>query len=225
MFGNIPVTDISVRELPLFPLPEVVLFPQEVLPLHIFESRYRIMLQTVLEADSRFGIVRSNPATKQIADVGCCAQIVKHQTSEDGRSNIVTVGQQRFRILEITREAPFYSAMVTWIDDNSVDDQDELTALSSSVLLALKDVVSLTGKLTDSERSLPEGLPEIPRELSFWIASHLGGSVADEQQSLLEMLDTKTRLQREYDMLDQTRRQLAARTALKETLSNADPKN
>ena len=225
MFGNIPVTDISVRELPLFPLPEVVLFPQEVLPLHIFESRYRIMLQTVLEADSRFGIVRSNPATKQIADVGCCAQIVKHQTSEDGRSNIVTVGQQRFRILEIIREAPFYSAMVTWIDDNSVDDQDELTALSSSVLLALKDVVSLTGKLTDSERSLPEGLPEIPRELSFWIASHLGGSVADEQQSLLEMLDTKTRLKREYDMLDQTRRQLAARTALKETLSNADPKN
>ena len=225
MFGNIPVTDISVRELPLFPLPEVVLFPQEVLPLHIFESRYRIMLQSVLEADSRFGIVRSNPATKKIADVGCCAQIVKHQTSEDGRSNIVTVGQQRFRILEIIREAPFYSAMVTWIDDNSVDDQDELTALSSSVLLALKDVVSLTGKLTDSERSLPEGLPEIPRELSFWIASHLGGSVADEQQSLLEMLDTKTRLQREYDMLDQTRRQLAARTALKETLSNADPKN
>ncbi len=225
MFGNIPVTDISVRELPLFPLPEVVLFPQEVLPLHIFESRYRIMLQTVLEADSRFGIVRSNPATKQIADVGCCAQIVKHQTSEDGRSNIVTVGQQRFRILEIIREAPFYSAMVTWIDDNPVDDQDELNALSSSVLLALKDVVSLTGKLTDSERSLPEGLPEIPRELSFWIASHLGGSVADEQQSLLEMLDTKTRLQREYDMLDQTRKQLAARTALKETLSNADPKN
>ena len=225
MFGNIPVTDISVRELPLFPLPEVVLFPEEVLPLQIFESRYRIMLQTVLEADSRVGIVRSNPATKQIADVGCCAQIVKHQTSEDGRSNIVTVGQQRFRILEIIREAPFYSAMVTWIDDNSVDDQDELSALSSSVLLALKDVVSLTGKLTDSERSLPEGLPEIPRELSFWIASHLGGSVADEQQSLLEMLDTKTRLQREYDMLDQTRRQLAARTALKETLSNADPKN
>jgi Lon protease-like protein len=44
--------ELSVRELPLFPLPEVVLFPQEVLPLHIFESRYRIMLQSVLETDS-----------------------------------------------------------------------------------------------------------------------------------------------------------------------------
>ncbi len=47
--------ELSVRELPLFPLPEVVLFPQEVLPLHIFESRYRIMLQSVLESDSMFG--------------------------------------------------------------------------------------------------------------------------------------------------------------------------
>ena len=41
--------ELSVRELPLFPLPDVVLFPQEVLPLHIFESRYRIMLQSALE--------------------------------------------------------------------------------------------------------------------------------------------------------------------------------
>ena len=109
------MTDISVRELPLFPLPDLVLFPQEVLPLHIFESRYRIMLKTVLESDSRFGVVRSNPATKEISDVGCCAQIIKHHTSEDGRSNIVALGQQRFQILEIIREAPFYTALVSWI--------------------------------------------------------------------------------------------------------------
>ena len=223
--GSFPVTDISVRELPLFALPDVVLFPQEVLPLHIFESRYRIMLQSVLDADSMFGIVRSNPSTKKIESVGCCAQIIKHQKSEDGRSNIVTLGQQRFRILEIIREAPFYVAMVSWIDDGIPDDQDELSRLSESVLLALKDVVSLTGKLTDSERSLPEGLPTIPRELSFWIASHLGGPAADEQQKLLEMLETTKRLNREYQMLDHTRKQLAARTALKETLSNADKKN
>ena len=183
------------------------------------------MLQTVLEADSLFGVVRSNPATKQIENVGCCAQIIKHHKSEDGRSNIVTLGQQRFRILEIIREAPFYVAMVSWIDDDTAVDTNELTKLSESVLLALNDVVSLTGKLTDSERSLPEGLPTLPRELSFWIASHLGGPAADEQQNLLEMLDTKKRLDREYQMLDHTRKELAARTALKETLSNADQKN
>ncbi|KGG14730.1 Uncharacterized protein EV06_1790 [Prochlorococcus sp. MIT 0602] len=225
MFGKVPVTEISVRELPLFPLPDVVLFPQEILPLHIFESRYRIMLQTVLETDSVFGIVRADPSTKKIADVGCCTRIIKHQKSEDGRSNIITVGQQRFRILEIIREAPFYVAMVSWIDDDSSANSDELERLSDSVLLALKDVVSLTGKLTDSERSLPEELPKDPVDLSFWIASHLGGPVAEEQQNLLEMLDTMNRLQREYQMLDHTRKQLAARTALKDTLSNVDKKN
>ena len=49
--------ELSVRELPVFPLPDVVLFPQEVLPLHIFESRYRIMLQSVLEADSMLSLI------------------------------------------------------------------------------------------------------------------------------------------------------------------------
>ncbi|ABX09560.1 LON peptidase substrate-binding domain-containing protein [Prochlorococcus marinus] len=219
------MSDLAVRELPLFPLPEVVLFPQEVLPLHIFESRYRMMLKSVLETDSRFGVVRFDPHTKRMSEVGCCAEIIKHQTSEDGRSNIITLGQQRFRVLELTRKAPFYTALVSWIDDSQVESQEDLKQLSDRVLLALKDVVSLTGKLTDSDRTLPEGLPEMPRELSFWVAAHLGGPVADEQQHLLEMQDTTNRLLREYEMLDHTRKQLAARTALKETLKNTDQAN
>ena len=183
------------------------------------------MLKTVLEADSRFGVVRLDTENKKMAEVGCCAQIIRHQSSDDGRSNIVTVGQQRFRILEITREAPFISALVTWIDDDLVENQNELNSLASSVLTALKDVVSLTAKLTDSPRSLPDELPEMPRELSFWIAAHLGGKATEEQQYLLEMQNTTNRLIREYEMLDQTRKQLAARTALKDSLSNADQTN
>ena len=221
----VPVTELSVRELPLFPLPEVVLFPQEVLPLHIFESRYRIMLKTVLDTDSRFGVVRLDTNSKKMANVGCCAQIIKHQMSDDGRSNIVTVGQQRFRVLDVIREAPFCTALVSWIDDEPIDDNESLNKLSLSVLTALKDVVSLTGKLTDSESSFPEGIPDIPRELSFWIAAHLGGPAAEEQQNLLEMNNTYSRLDREFEMLDNTRRQLAARTALKDTFSNADQRN
>ena len=183
------------------------------------------MLKTVLESDSRFGIVRLDTRSKKIADVGCCAQVIKHQTSEDGRSNVVTIGQQRFRVLDITREAPFCTALISWIDDEPVKDQDSLLKLSESVLGALRDVISLSAKLTNSEASLPEGVPEIPRELSFWIAAHLGGPAADEQQNLLEMVNTTTRLEREYEMLDHTRRQLAARTALKDTFSNADQIN
>ena len=210
--------ELSVRELPLFPLPEVVLFPQEVLPLHIFESRYRIMLKSVLETDSMFGVIKWDQNTKSMANVGCCAQIIKHQTAEDGRSNIITLGQQRFQILEIVRSTPYCSAMVTWINDENVDNFQKLDALKDSVTEALSDVVNLTSKLTNSKKNLPEKLPNNPMELSFWIGSHLGGAVAEEQQRLLEERNTYKRLQREYEMLDHTRKQLAARTALKESL-------
>ena len=209
--------DLSVRELPLFPLPEVVLFPQEVLPLHIFESRYRIMLQTVLETDSMFGVVKWDSNNKSMANVGCCAQIIKHQTADDGRSNIITLGQQRFQILEIVRSTPFFSAMVTWISDDNVDNLQNLDSLKDSVTEALSDVINLTSKLTNTKKNLPDKLPNNPMELSFWIGAHLGGPVAEEQQRLLEERNTYIRLQREYDMLDHTRRQLAARTALKES--------
>jgi len=209
--------ELSVRELPIFPLPEVVLFPHEVLPLHIFESRYRIMLQSVLETDSMFGVIKWDTNTKSMASVGCCAQIIKHQTSDDGRSNIITLGQQRFQILEIIRSTPYCSAMVSWVNDENVENLDKLDLLKDSVTEALSDVVKLTGKLTNSKKNLPDKLPNNPMELSFWIGAHLGGPVAEEQQRLLEERNTYTRLQREFEMLDHTRKQLAARTALKES--------
>ena len=209
--------DLSVRELPLFPLPEVVLFPNEVLPLHIFESRYRIMLKSVLETDSLFGVVKWDPNTKSMANVGCCAHIIKHQTADDGRSNIITIGQQRFQVLEIISSTPFYKGIVSWIDDENSQNLQELDSLRDLVVQALNDVVNLTSKLTNSQKILPDKLPKNPMELSFWIGAHLGGPVSDEQQKLLEERDTYIRLQREFEMLDHTRKQLAARTALKES--------
>ena len=211
------MSELSVRELPIFPLPEVVLFPQEYLPLHIFETRYRVMLKSVLKSDSRFGVVRWDPISKQMANVGCCAEIIKHQTSQDGRSNIVTIGQQRFQVLEIVRSTPFYTAIVSWIDDEISQNLQDLDILRDSVIQALHDVVNLTSKLTNSQKILPDKLPNNPMELSFWIGAHLGGPVSDEQQRLLEERDTYIRLQREFEMLDHTRKQLAARTALKES--------
>ena len=153
-----------------------------------------------------------------MANVGCCAQIIKHQTSDDGRSNIITLGQQRFQVLEIIRSAPFYSAMVSWISDDKIDNLEKLDYLKDSVTEALSDVINLTSKLTNTKKNLPDKLPNNPMELSFWIGAHLGGPVAEEQQRLLEERNTYTRLQREYEMLDHTRKQLAARTVVKESL-------
>ena len=207
------MSDFSVRELPLFPLPDVVLFPQQLMPLHIFESRYRMLLQSVLESDKRFGIVRINPQSGAMAEIGCCAEVLQHQTTEDGRSYVVTLGQQRFRLLNINRETPYRTAMVSWLEDEPVSNQDSLSSLRDQVHKALTDVVTLTAKLQNREVELPDDLPDLPRELSFWIGAHLDQAAA-EQQALLELTDTSERLKRQFEMLDHTRRQLAARTVL-----------
>ena len=214
------MTDLAVRELPLFPHPDVVLFPQEVLPLHIFEHRYRMMLRTVLESDRRFGVVRWDPETKSMAQIGCCAEILQCQTEVDDRSNIVTLGQQRFRVLDIVREAPYIVAMVAWVEDEACD--EDLNPLAGDVQKALRDVVDLSAKLLGNGTSLPDDLPDLPRELSYWVGGHLGGAVADHQQQLLELTSTSERLQLEFDLLDHTRRQLAARTVLQDTFKDLD---
>jgi len=110
--------------------------------------------------------------------------------------------------------------VVSWIEDTVSESHEELETLTSDVTRALRDVVDLTGKLIGKPSSLPADLPDLPRELSFWIGAHLGGPVADHQQALLEITDTGERLRQEYELLDQTRRQLAARTVLKDTFSS-----
>ena len=107
--------------------------------------------------------------------------------------------------------------MVSWISDENIENLHELDVLKDSVTAALSDVVKLTSKLTNSKKILPDKLPDNPLELSFWIGAHLGGPVSEEQQRLLEERNTYIRLQREFEMLDHTRKQLAARTALKES--------
>ena len=211
------MSELAVRELPLFPLPDVVLFPQEVLPLHIFEPRYRMLLRTVMAEDRRFGVVRWDPQQQHMADVGCCAEILHCQTQDDDRSNIVTMGQQRFRVLDIVREAPYRVGLVSWIEDEPTDDHTGLESLADEVTQALQDVIELTAKLIGKPATQPTDLPDLPRELSFWIGAHLGGPVADHQQTLLELTNTEERLRQEYELLDHTRRQLAARTVLKDT--------
>lgn len=207
---------IAVRELPLFPLPEVVLFPNRPLPLHIFEFRYRIMMNTVLEGDRRFGVLLWDPVQGKPATVGCCAEIVQYQRLPDDRMKMLTIGQQRFRVLEYVREKPYKVGLVEWIEDQPP--QQDLQALSLEVEQLLRDVVRLSAKLTDQEIELPENIPDLPIELSYWVAGNLYG-VAAEQQTLLEMQDTAARLEREAEILTSTRNHLAARTVLKDTLN------
>jgi ATP-dependent Lon protease len=211
-----PSSSIAVRELPLFPLPELVLFPGRPLPMHIFEFRYRIMMNTIVASDRRFGVLMWDSVKGQPAEIGCCAEIIHFQRLPDDRMKVLTMGQQRFRVLEYVREKPYRVGLVEWIEDRPAT--DDLRPIATEVEGLLRDVVHLSGKLTDQPIELPENLPSLPLELSYWVASHFDG-VAVEQQALLEMQDTNTRLEREVEILTSTRNHLAARTALKDALA------
>lgn len=208
-------SSVAIRELPIFPLPEVVLFPGRPLPLHIFEYRYRMMMNTILEDDRRFGVLMIDPTTGDIANVGCCTEVLRYQRLPDDRMKVLTLGQQRFRVLEYVREKPYRVGLVEWIDDKYTG--QDLHGLAKEVDRLLHDVVNLSSKLTDQSLELPDDLPVLPVELSYWVAGNLYG-VASEQQSLLELQDTAERLQREAEILMSTRNHLAARTALKDVL-------
>jgi ATP-dependent Lon protease len=210
-------SSIAVRELPLFPLPEVVLFPSRPLPLHIFEYRYRIMMNTILENDRRFGVLSIDSTTGEIAEYGCCAEILHFQRLPDDRMKMLTLGQQRFRLLEYVREKPYRVGLVEWIEDQPTT--QNLRPIAAEVEDLLRDVVNLSAKLTSQKIELPDDLPSLPTDLSYWVASNLYG-VASEQQALLEMQDTLERLQREQEILSSTRNHLAARTALKDALGD-----
>jgi len=212
-------SSVSVRELPLFPLPELVLFPGRPLPLHIFEYRYRIMMNTVLETDKRFGVLMWDPDSEEAAKVGCCAEILQCQRLPDDRMNVMTMGQQRFRVLEYVREKPYRVGLVEWIEDEPP--QKDLKDIAQDVEKLLRDVVHLYGKLSGQEMDLPDDLPDLPRELSYWVGHTLNG-VHQEQQNLLELQDTGARLERELEILTSTRNHLAARTVLKDTFGGEE---
>jgi Lon protease-like protein len=105
--------------LPLFPLPNIVFFPQTRMPLHVFEPRYRQMVKDVLESDQRFGIVLLRPGWESeyfgappVFPFGTLGTIEQAVALEDGRYNIVVRGDVRFRILDEVSRVPYRTARV-----------------------------------------------------------------------------------------------------------------
>ncbi|MEP7326462.1 MAG: LON peptidase substrate-binding domain-containing protein [Gemmatimonadota bacterium] len=157
--------------LPLFPL-NVVLFPGTPMPLHIFEPRYCTMLADCLEGDERFGIIYSATSEPPPAgSVGCTAHIHASQLLDDGRSNIVVVGESRFIVERYLDEAlPYSVATVAEIDDtdaNAVSDDQmkDLARLGEAYLQALHDLNDSIGSVVD--------FTDDPEVLSFQLSAAL----------------------------------------------------
>jgi Lon protease-like protein len=121
--------------IPLFPLPNVVLFPNVFLPLHIFEARYRDMVTDALAADRTIGMVLLRPGWENDYDgrpaiypVGCAGLITHAERLADGRFNIVLQGMEKFRVLDEDDSRAYRLARVESVNEQAAhgDDRDEM---------------------------------------------------------------------------------------------------
>jgi Lon protease-like protein len=193
------VSELTDDTLPLFPL-NTVLLPGVALPLHIFEERYRTMISRCLAESGRFGVVLIAEGNEVGApavpyQVGTTAHIVGVDRLEDGRMNIVCVGEDRFRILEMVPGAPYLQARVAlWPD---TEEQCDAEALAAEVRASLAEVL---GKTVAQSGEQLDALQRDPAALAHLLAAGLPVDAA-ERQRLLELPGTCSRLGRILTLL------------------------
>jgi uncharacterized protein len=176
------------RRIPLFPLPGVVLLPGTVLPLHIFEPRYRAMVADALEGNRTIGMAMLKPGWESaeagpppaVHEVGGAGEIIESEQLEDGRYNILLEGRFRYRILKEEPEtAPYRTARVEEIASIPFGSPDEQARVSR---MALGLFAKIQGQL--DLPPVPEG-DLSPERLASEMALRLRYT-ADELQALLE---------------------------------------
>jgi len=187
---------MNTRKLSLLPL-NAVLFPEMMLPLRILEDRYKQMIQACLEGDLTFGValIKSGQEVGGPVEpypVGTTARIEEWVQLEKGEFNLLALGGQRFRILAILTREPFLQVWVEFLKDAPSDPE----ALRPLIVEVSEQARRYLGMLLQSEKPLPRlNLPEDPERLSYTVASALQ-IPAWERQELLELMDTRARLER-----------------------------
>lgn len=216
-----PVTCASVESVTdgvvaLFPL-GLVLMPAARLPVHVFERRYRRMLEDIAE-DSKpgsFGVValtrgwevrsREFRDDTHVAEVGTMAEIVQMHRHPDGASDLFTVGSRRFRIRAFVHDAPYLRARVDYLDEPEGGLRpNHVAAVRELGERYLHVVAALNPRDADTD-TRAEPLPDDPWLLSYRLGATLPLPPAD-RQALLELPSTAARLEREAALL---RRELA----------------
>lgn len=193
--------------LPLFPL-GLVLLPGLLLPLHVFEERYRILVAELLELpeDSRrFGVVAIRQGREvgadgvtALHDVGCVAQLRRATPLEDGRYEIVTSGGPRFRLVGLEDDRPYLTGLVEWLPDE-VGAEDEAALLDAAVRAAFADYLTALATASGEQLEAPE-LPGDPLVLSYLVAASVVVDL-EVRQALLAQPDGVARLGAELRLL------------------------
>lgn len=183
--------------LPIFPLPNVVLFPNMALPLHIFEERYRRMIHDCLQGDRYLGIFLLRKGWEQAAeplpyDVGGFGQIISAVKLPTGNYEIAVRGLGKARVLSYRQEIPYRRAVIELVEDEG-DDSTDLRIKATSMLERLKKILALRPGLgTDLHSHLK--LLASPRDLAYAVAAHYPDFTVYERQSLLELTHVETQI-------------------------------
>lgn len=183
--------------LPLFPL-HAVLFPGMPLPLYVFEERYRQMMRMVLEQDRQFGVVLIREG-KEVGGPavpyrwGTVARITALQNLPDGSMNLWTVGEQRFRIVEVTQIEPFMVAKVMLLPDVCDGCEQRILPIVHRATDRLEQYVRLLFSPEGGKHFVVE-LPHNPRVLANTIGAILQVPLIQKQR-LLEIDDVVQRLE------------------------------
>jgi Lon protease-like protein len=173
---------MATELVPLFPLP-LVLLPAMPLPLHIFEERYKEMMADVIAADSEFGVVLARE--EGIINIGCTAIVRKVlRRYDDGRLDVLTQGQRRFRIDSIDQERSYLRADVEFFDD--IDLSDVPSELRQRAAREYQKLIALEG--SDRRAEVAVGT-----RLSFSIAYLLDDT--EKRQTVLALRSETERLE------------------------------
>jgi ATP-dependent Lon protease len=209
----------TFAELPLFPLP-VVLFPDAPLPLHIFEERYKLMINTLIDEGVEgemkpFGVVLWDGESAGVAETGCTARILEVKRLPEGKMNLVTVGMRRFKIIDVIEEQPYIIAKIEYQSDPSAGEKGKL--LAGEIKGTLVEILRLSSRLADKEFAITGDVPDDPAQLSWWVAANFYGSPTDPH-ALLEIGEPEKRLEEELLVLNAAKKHLAAKVSLKNAL-------
>lgn len=195
----------SLNHLAVFPLP-LVLLPGELLPLHIFEPRYKQMLTDIGTERNLFGVSLFEPGEgivdrPVVGSVGCVAEVREVQPLPEERSNIKTLGLIRYRILEfVDLGKPYLTAEVEFFSDA---DEDEATLESTSVEIfdLFERVARAAFDLSGSRGEFPELQRSDPERLSFVVAAAFNFE-NEVKYELLKMESTLDRFARLRTILE-----------------------
>jgi uncharacterized protein len=199
------MADETQRVLPLFPLEQVVLFPGMSLPLRIFEERYKLMIGACQVTDQLFGVtlIRNGREVGDPAEpeqVGCTARMVRVDRIPDGQMHILTIGEQRFRLVGPARVQPegYLVGDVQLLAESAGSVDSSLVASVSQEFTRYQQaILGLTGR-ADPLRATE--LPKEPARLSYRVAATLFVDPR-ERQRLLETDDVASRLKQELELL------------------------